>query len=223
MKIKGQLKVLGKKQGARPIKKKLSKVQEKRSRKRSNVDAWDSGAAERAEQQQLKRNSKKIKFTLQPATFQPPSESEILKKRLGEFAGPLLGALWEENNPVSITKSRSSTITVENRFQEAKRENPFSVLATSSSDEEEYLAQSKPSLFQAPVLKPEIFSSVQSTLPKLLLKKETASFLFKPATFDPANSSKNIMSSTTPSVKFELKPSSFTQVGEEEADNDVDL
>ena len=72
---------------------------EKPAEDAANVrDAWDTGATERTEEAQARKKAKtkKLRFEPAPATFALPSREEQLRKQMGDFAGPLLGTLWEE-------------------------------------------------------------------------------------------------------------------------------
>lgn len=134
-------------------------AQKQRGGKRS-VDAWDTGRSERvksraeaAEAAAASSSSKRLKFDPKPPTFIAATRAEMLTQRMGGFAGPLLGALWNEQEDeedgiiIRSSKEGAATTAARNKFG-----------ALESSDEEGCGAQkqAEPNPFE---VKPAAFAN----------------------------------------------------------------
>jgi hypothetical protein len=167
-----------------------------KGKKRDNVDAWDEGAKERQEYVNEKRKfqgeSKRLKFEPAPATFQLPTREEQLRKKMGDFAGPLLGTLWEAETSLEGMSNflpNASPVKVEEKHETKKPINQFSELESSDEEEEKHKMQqpTKKSLNLKPASLPD-----PAKLKSLLWNKTSAaipsasagSSLFKPASFN---------------------------------------
>ena len=174
-----------------------SAPQKKRSRE--NVDAWDSGVVERKHQEAANKlnRTKRLKFNPAPPTFQLPTREETLRKQLGDFAGPLLGTLWEEqaeddrkSNVTFVDNNKVKKSSSLMQDDSLNRSNQFTALASSDDEEEEGKsdqANSRPKI----VFKP-------STLMDANLSKSTTAWMFQ--------SSSSSSSSATAAM---FKPASF--------------
>ncbi|KAH9260760.1 hypothetical protein BASA81_001227 [Batrachochytrium salamandrivorans] len=130
-------------------------AQKQRGMKRS-VDAWDTGRSERARSEKSKvaaaaSSSKRLKFDPKPPTFIAATRAEMLTQRMGGFAGPLLGALWneqeDEEDGIIIRSSKPGE-------GDGAAKNKFGLLE--SSDEEGAEKEAEPNPFE---VKPAAFAN----------------------------------------------------------------
>ena len=161
----------------------------RKQRVQASVDAWDTGAAERAEDRAVRVESgtKRLKFEPAAATLVLPSREDLLKQQFGEFAGPLLGTLYDESQahnsvsfePLQKPKTTKSTGT--------KNGNIFNVLGSSSEDEGDDLPTKK-IVFKPSTLGDASTLPVPSALPPQFAQSSAAAagqgLFFKPATFN---------------------------------------
>lgn len=188
-------------------------------RKRNNVDAWDVGASERQEYLNEKKKhqgeNKRLKFEPAPASFQLPSREEQLRKRMGDFAGPLLGTLWEAETTVQGSADflpKTIKVTTESK----KVTNQFSVLESSDEEDETYKKSQHKETFHfkpASLPEPDKLRSVswnQTSLPKTT-SSSTSTDLFKPASFNAEELMKQQQQHGHPNTSstFTFKPATF--------------
>jgi len=205
--------------GAGKIKRPSSKNTAKpKKRVRDNIDAWDTGAGERKQYELEKKSSssktpKRMRFQPAPASFSLPSRTEVLAKKMGEFAGPLLGSLWEaEDEKTDQVRFDVVPESLHAKKEERKRKNPFSALA--SSDEDDSVREKKSSLsvtkkinFMPPILST---TSAVSSSSSSFKPQSTTKSLFKPAIFDAEEVKKSKPTNTKPTpITFTLKPPTF--------------
>jgi hypothetical protein len=152
-----------------------------KKRSKSGVDAWDMGASERIEHEKAVKSgeSKRIKFEPAPAKLILPSKDDDLRRRMGEFAGPLLGALWEDKAPVSGV----SFEPVKSAPPASKRDaNKFAALASDSEEDETFKAKENKLLFKAPVL--DISRQPMNLFAKQQPVSKSSGLMFKPSVLD---------------------------------------
>lgn len=128
----------------------------KRSKPKRSVDAWDTGKAERKRNEQASSSSsnKRLQFDPKPPTFVAATRTEMLTQRMGHFAGPLLGALWNEQ------EDEEDGIIIRTRKPEPEVKNTFSGLAlSSSSSDDDEVEEEEPNPF---AVKPSTFANTSS-------------------------------------------------------------
>ena len=166
------------------LRKPIGNREELRKRLRDNVDAWDSGAAERVEERKARAegNTKRLKFEPAPPTFTLPSREEQLRRQLGDFAGPLLGSLWEEQHVPTSTVSFFPETDASRDRKNKRATNKFAALA--SSDEENEIEDVESS--NKIEFKPAMLDVTKANkLMALSTISASPTPLFRPATFDP--------------------------------------